>query len=104
MVDDTFIKASREPAKNSYGQNGSPQASSLLPGQTKPNIPNVSPPSASRVPGLDAADQLSARVHTTDGRPTGIQGHDGLPARSTDSGSPGGKIPAALAYRDTGKR
>jgi hypothetical protein len=98
------IVGSHLKANNSYGQNGSPLPSSLNPGKSKPNIADVSPPTAN-VPGLDAADQLGARVHmTADGKPMGYPTSDGLSARTVDSGSPGGSIPAATIRRDSGKR
>ena len=46
-ADGKVFIGSREKADNSFGQNGFHEASSLLPGQTKPNIKNVSPPTVS---------------------------------------------------------
>jgi hypothetical protein len=97
MTTDPEIKASRLPARNGYGQNGSALPSSLTPGQTKNPIADVSPP-ACNVPGLAAADQHGARV-----KPTAYKSHDGLPARTVHDGSPGG-VPAATIRRDSGKR
>jgi hypothetical protein len=79
MADD--IVGSHEKAKISFGQNGYQGASSLLPGQTKPNIKDVSPPTVS-VPDGDW------QTRKVDAAP--IKSHDGMhPA------APGGKIPTA---------
>jgi len=99
---DTEIKASHEKAKNAYGQNGSPQASSLLPGQTKSPIADVTPPQAA-VPGLRVEDTLAHRVKMDGDKAAAYPHHSGLPPRSVDSGSPGGTVPAANTRRDSGK-
>jgi hypothetical protein len=92
---DTEIKASKEPAKNQYGQNGYSGASSLNPGQTKSPIADMSPPMAN-VPGLDMQDQLSHRVKMgDDGKPVEYAPHASMKHRSASDGSPGGTIPAA---------
>ena len=86
MNTDTEIKASREPADNSYGQNGSPEASSLLPGETKPNIKNVSPPTVT-VP--DSSWQ------TRDVGRSGMKAHSGMhdPSKVLD------RVPATTQRR-----
>jgi len=92
MATDTEIKASHEKAKNAFGQNGYQGASSLLPGQTKPPIADVSPPQHG-VESLRPEDTLAHRVKMgADGKAAGYAAHDGLVARTVDSGSPGGVI------------
>jgi len=87
---DVEIKASHEKAKNAYGQNGSPQASSLLPGKKKSSIAGISPPQAA-VPSLLEADTLGHRVAMgADGRAVEYKAHDSMSHRAPDSGSPGG--------------
>jgi hypothetical protein len=88
---DTEIKASHEKAKNSYGQNGSPQSSSLLPGEKKNSIADVSPQQTA-VPGLRVEDTLPHRVKMDGEKAAAYPAHDGLVARGVDSGSPGGVI------------
>ena len=92
MSDDPMIKASREPAKNSYGQNGSPQPSSLLPGQTKPPIADVAPPQHG-VEALRVEDTLAHRVKMgADGKAAQYTAHDSMRPRTVSDGSPGGVI------------
>ena len=79
----TDILGSNEPAKNGYGQNGDKTPSSIT--GSKPNIPNVSPPSAV-VPGLDERDTIGERT----------SGHEPLKTspRGPADGSPGGTVPS----------
>lgn len=86
------IVGSHLKANNSYGQGGYQGASSLNPGETKAPIADVSPKTCD-VPGLDAADQLGARVKPTAYNPT-----FGLGKRGVDAGSPGGSVPAATSH------
>ena len=96
MAFDPEIKASKERAKNGYGQNGYPGASSLMPGQTKPNIPNVSV-STPTVASANAKDD-DARLAAISGTP--IKAHDAMRHRGLDdTGSPSGKVPAANVRR-----
>lgn len=83
----TFV-GSHEKAENDYGQNGSDQQASLTPGQTKPDIADVSVPTRA-VPGLSENDKLNARVTGS-----AVPLHNGLNARGPESGSPGGKVPS----------
>jgi hypothetical protein len=85
------IVGSREPAKNKYGQNGSPTPSSLEPGQHKSPIANVSPPQ-SNVPGVRHDDSLEHRVRMDGDKAAAYATHNGFTARTVDSGSPGGVI------------
>jgi hypothetical protein len=86
---DTEIKASKVPAKNAFGQNGYQGASSLTPGQTKPPIKNVSPPTAK----ADAGDWQTRDVGKSNVKP-----HVGMADRTVSSGSPGGAVPKSLSY------
>lgn len=101
MANDPMIKASHEKAKNAYGQNGSPQSSSLLPGQSKSPIADVSPKQTS-VPGLSHDDTLAHRVKMDGDKAAAYPHHDGLPPRGSDCGSPGGRVPQATIRRDSG--
>ena len=78
----TFV-GSHEKPENAYGQNGSSQPSSLLPGRSKSPIAKVSPP----VVGLPASRGMDRQDHvgfvTKAGSP--VPGHD-----------PGGTIPKSL--------
>jgi hypothetical protein len=99
MADTTFV-GSHEKPENDYGQNGNALPSSLTPGQTKPNIKNVSPPAAF-VPGLDPQDVLA---HRTNGAP--ITTPDGMANRATgtvkvpDNGRPVTKPISVTVKRD----
>lgn len=95
---DVEIKASKEPARNAYGQNGSPLPSSLTPGQHKSPIPDVSPPTAA-VPGLRVEDTLAHRVKMDGDKPAAITTHSGMANRSTAIES----IPHSTIRRDSGK-
>jgi hypothetical protein len=90
---DEEIKASHLKSGNSYGQNASPLASSLLPEETKSPIADVSPPQVA-VPGLRTEDTLTHRVKMgADGKATEYAAHDSMRHRSiNEMGS--GKIPA----------
>jgi hypothetical protein len=101
MTTDTEIKASKELAKNGYGQNNYQGPSSLLPGQTKsgPTSPigNVSP-GQGKVESLRPENQLSARVRMDEnGKAAAYPTHNGFAARTASSGSPGGTVPAVGA-------
>jgi hypothetical protein len=108
IVTSTEFVGSKEEARNGYGQNGYQGASSVLPGKAQPKLgnPKVAPPS-SVLPdhrGHDVQDALAHRVHTTDGKPTQYEPHSAmLHTRTTDHGSPGGKVPEANLRRDSGK-
>jgi hypothetical protein len=84
---DVFV-ASKEPPKNAFGQNGSPQASSLLPGQTKPNIAGVSPPTVNVPDDYWQTRKVDA---------TPIKAHDGMKNRSNVKET----IPSANIRRST---
>ena len=104
---DPEIKASKEPAKNGYGQNGSPQSSSLLPGQTKPNIPNVSPPTV-KTPNMNGPGAYNAigdndRLAQITDENTFPSAHPSMANRAPNSGSPSGRVPSAPLRRDSGK-
>jgi hypothetical protein len=88
MTDSEFI-GSHEKAENDYGQNGSPQSSSLTPGQTKPPIKNVAPPNAT-VPGLAGADTLAARLKGGSNSPD----HPGMSHPSIQGATPA-KLPGS---------
>ena len=83
----TEITGSHLKAKNGYGQNGATDASSLLPGQTKPYIPDASPPSASAAPG----DWQTRKVSAEPIKPSTGMEHNGV------GGSPSGDVPAKLS-------
>jgi hypothetical protein len=97
----TKVPGAKENASG-YGQNGSNVPSSIGPGASKSPIAGVSPPQA-KVPSLAHADSLEARVKMDGDRAAAITAHDGMPARTTNSGSPGGTIPASTLRRDSGK-
>lgn len=101
-IDDTIIVGTKEKAKNGYGQNGYQGASSLLPGETKSPIADVSPPQVA-VPGLLPADTLAHRVRMDGDKAAEYTPHPSMSHRSVSAGSPGGKIPAAPIRRDSGK-
>ncbi|SIO24705.1 hypothetical protein SAMN05443247_03120 [Bradyrhizobium erythrophlei] len=86
---------SHEKPDNAYGQNGSAQPSSLLPGQKKPNIKNVSPPTVT-LPDVS--------WQTRDIGKSDIKAHDGLQPRTVSDGSPGGAVPKSLSFGREGKR
>lgn len=91
MAETVFV-GSHEKPKNAFGQNGFQGASSLLPGETKSPIADVSPPQHG-VESLRPEDHLSARVTMgADGKAAGYSAHDSMVARTVDSGSPGGVI------------
>ena len=98
MTTDPMIKASKEPARNQYGQNGSPLAASLLPGESKSPIADASPPQC-KVPGLDDQDQLAHRVRMDGDKAAEITPHSGMYRRSTRDGSPGGTIDGSHSRR-----
>jgi hypothetical protein len=87
MTDD-FIKASREKAKNGYGQVGYQGASSDLPGQHT---------ASGFLPGatLPDSDWQTRPVSSEQKVPT----HDSMRSRNHS----GGTIPAATIRRDSGK-
>lgn len=100
MADEVFVgshlKTFTGPAgakgnASGYGQNGSIIPSSLLPGQTKPPIADVSPPQHG-VESLRPEDTLAHRVKMDGDKAAPYARHDGLVARTVDSGSPGGVI------------
>jgi hypothetical protein len=98
FASDILAGGSREKSKSGYGQNGDDSASSLTPGQSKPPIPNVSPPQPSKEliasRGGDEQDKLAHRVPREEHAPIS----HGLSARNVDSGSPGGTVPKTLDY------
>ena len=98
----TEYVGSREKAKNGYGQNGSAQSSSLLPGETKSPIADVSPPQVA-VPGLREEDTLAHRVKMDGDKAAEYAAHPSMAHRGVSDGSPGGKVPAAGIHRDSGK-
>ena len=81
------IVGSKIPAKNAFGQNGDDSASSLMPGQSKPNIPKVSPPSAS----ADAGDWQTREVSAEP-----IKTHPGALLRGT-GGDLSGTVPPKVS-------
>jgi hypothetical protein len=94
------IVASKIKAKNSYGQNGFQGASSLLPGQTKANIPNVSPPTAV-LPAQRGAHETLEEVNHALTAQTGISiapvkpvPEVGASMHKNYSGSPSGTVPS----------
>jgi hypothetical protein len=100
------IVGSHEKAKNGYGQNGYQGASSLTPGQSKKNVPSVSPPSpvADAPSGKSNANALrrSANMNASsdDARMAQIQNggakpHDSMRRRSGE----GGVIPSENVRR-----
>lgn len=91
----TEFVGSHEKANNSYGRNGYPGASSLTPGQTTPNIADVSVPTPTVANANAAGDD--ARMAAIIGEP--IKAHDSMPPRAVDNGSPGGKVPSANVRR-----
>lgn len=102
MTDNEII-ASKMPARNRFGQDGSPMPSSLTPGQTKSPIADVNPLMVD-VPGLDAQDQLSHRVGTDgDGKVSEIAPCSAMRHRSSSDGSPGGMFGNGNNHRDSGK-
>jgi hypothetical protein len=96
---DAEIKASKEPARNNYGQNGSPLPSSLTPEQHKSPIADVSPPTVA-APSLRVEDTLAHRVKMDGDKPAAITTHSGMSNRSTSIES----IPHSTVRRDSGKR
>jgi hypothetical protein len=99
MATDVEIKASREKARNAYGQVGYQGPASLLPGQTKPNIAEVSPPTPDSNANTNHADD-QRRLDAVN-KP-GVPAHDHTPARTVSDGSPGGSIPKSTNH--TAKR
>jgi hypothetical protein len=107
MAFDPEIKASKEPAKNGYGQTGFQGASSLLPGQTKPNIPNVSPPTV-KTPNMNGPAAYKAigdndRLAQTTDENNFPAAHPSMANRAPNSGSLSGRVPSAPLRRDSGK-
>jgi hypothetical protein len=84
---------------NSYGQNGSNQSSSLTPGQEKPPIKNVAPPTVV-LPDHRGADTIGERVSGK----SGVKAHKSLQPRTVSTGSPGGKVPSGLNYGREAKK
>jgi hypothetical protein len=107
MVFDPEIKASKEPAKNGYGQTGYLGASALLPGQTKPSIPSISPPTV-KTPNMNGPAAYNGigdneRLAQIKDEGTFPAAHPSMAIRAPNSGSPSGRVPSAPLHRDSGK-
>jgi hypothetical protein len=85
---------SHEKSQVGRGQNND-QTVSFTREKSLPIIPNVAPPNPSKR-NANAADD-NARLGEIMGHP--VKHHDGLPPRSVDSGSPGGRVPTANVRR-----
>ncbi len=87
---DSEIKVTNIPARDGYGQNGSPSASSDLPGQktTSGFLPQAS---------LTDSDWQTRQIDVSPFAP-----HPAMAMRGP--GSPSGPVPAATIRRDSGKR
>jgi hypothetical protein len=100
MADSEQFIGSREPAKNNYGQNGDPNASSVLPGKKAPPISgNVAPPDVSANAGDWQTRDLNVKSAAKENQ---VPTHSAMALRGT--GSPSGPVPASTIRRDSGKK